>query len=145
MKKVIIAIFVLCSVKSFSQDSVKLTLSIQARDLEYVSAGILRAEIFETVWDSVKIKFRVQTPPAGNALVSVTGYTIDFYNLYLGVKNDPVAKEANCAARFETALRASNQAYLIGLLNAVDSSATTAAQQAFQNVRQAGRSRLRRQ
>jgi hypothetical protein len=128
------------SLKSFSQDSVKITISPQARDLEYISSFIFNDFEGQELFDSCKVKFRVVIPPTGNTSVSITAYTMDWYTTFLRLKNDPTALKANCTSRIEALLRAINQTYLNSKLDLLDIADTNT----FQAMRQFGRDRLRR-
>ena len=139
MKKILSLIVILISLQSFSQDSVKLTFSIQARDVEYV-ASISSMDSDEGFFDSVKHKFRVQNEPTGTTLVPMTLYTIDVLNGFTRLKNDPTALKANCTSRIETILRALNDAYLTGKLDEMDANDTAT----FQTMRQVGRFKLKK-
>ena len=140
MKKLITAIAILISVKSYSQDSTIITISPQTRDIEYLAQYIVHNTEMENIFDSVKIKFRIPVPPTGNTTVSISGYTMDFYRLFVVLKNDATAIKANCTSRIEALLRALNQPYLTSKLDALD----VADAQTFQTMRQFGRDRLRR-
>lgn len=121
------------------QDSVKLTFSPQARDLEYI-ASISSMDYDEGFFDSVKYKFRVQNEPTGNTPVSITLYTIDIITGFQKLKNDPTALKSNCASRIETLLRGLNNVYLTGKLDEIDANDVST----FQTMRQVGRFKLRK-
>ena len=140
MRKLILSIAILLSLKSFSQDSVKVTLSVQARDCEYIGAFAFNHDSLEELWDSLKVKFRVPNPATGNTTVSVTAYTLDWLSVLNRLNNDATALKAQCTKRVSDLLRAVNQPYLTGKLNALD----VADQNTFQSMRQFGRSKLRR-
>ena len=140
MRKLILSIAILLSLKSFSQDSVKVTLSVQARDCEYIGAFAFNHDSLEELWDSFKVKFRVPNPATGNTTVSVTAYTLDWLSVLNRLNNDATALKALCTKRVSDLLRAVNQPYLTGKLNALD----VADQNTFQSMRQFGRSKLRR-
>ena len=140
MKKIILSAVIFLSLASFGQDSVKITITPQARDCEYMGAFLFNDNSLEELYDSIKVKFRVQNPPTGNTTVSVTGYTMDWLNMFRRLKNDQTALKANCTSRLENLLRAVNQVYLTGKLDALD----TADTETFQAFRQLGRNKLRR-
>lgn len=140
MKKIILALAVLISLQSFSQDSVKITITPQARDLEYIGSFIFNSNENEDLYDSLKVKFRIVNPPTGNTTVSVTGYTEDWLRVYNRLINDATALKANCTSRLGTILRAVNQVYLTGKLDDID----VADGQTFQTMRRFGRQKLRR-
>lgn len=136
-----IAICVLVSFNSFSQDSTKVTINVQVRDLEYIGSKIYNITEAEEIYDSIKIKFRISNPPTGNTNVSVTAYTMDWLAVFATLKGNAVAINSNCTSRVESSLRAVGQTYLTNKLDALD----TKYQDVFQNKRQLGRSKLKRQ
>lgn len=140
MKKLLTAIVLIVSLNSFAQDSVKVTLPVQARDLEYIGSFIFNDNSTEELYDSIKVKFRVPNPATGNTTVSVTAYTLDWLSVLNRLNNDATALKAQCTKRVSDLLRAVNQPYLTGKLNALD----VADQNTFQSMRQFGRSKLRR-
>lgn len=140
MKKLIIAICLLVSINSFSQDSTKITISPQTRDLEYIGSFIFNDNSTEELYDSVKLNFRVDTPPTGNTTVAITGYTGDWISVYDRLNNDPVALKSLCVKRIYDLLLAVNQSYLTSKLSAIDQEDQTT----FQALRQFGRSKIRR-
>jgi len=138
MKKLIIIL--LFPFASYSQDSTVISVGAQTRDWEYATQFMYNSTALENIYDSVKIKFRVANPPTGNTVVTISGYTVDFYNLFERLKNDAVSIKNGCTSRIETLLRALNQPYLTGKLDAIDLADT----QTFQTMRQFGRDKLRR-
>jgi len=138
MKKLLIIL--LFPFAAYSQDSTVISIGAQVRDWEYATQFMYNSTALENVFDSVKIKFRIQNPPTGNTVVSVSGYTVDFFNLFQIIKNDATAIKAGCTSRIEVLLRALNQPYLTGKLDAIDLADT----QTFQTMRQFGRDKLRR-
>ena len=141
MKKLLTTICIIISLQSFAQDSVKITITPQVRDLEYIASFAYNDNALENFFDSVKVKFRVQNPPTGNTTVSFTAYTQDWLLIIQKLKHSDIALNANCASRIETLLRAVNQSYLTGKLDESDVDITNS----FQSFRTFGRSRLRRQ
>jgi len=140
MKKIIVGLFLALSFNSFSQDSTKVTINVQARDCEYIGSFAFNLNEVEEVYDSIKIKFRVEVPPTGITDVSITAYTVDWLKVFQMIKEDAVSIKANCTSRIETSLRAVNQIYLTGKLDAIDVSDTDM----FQAKRQFGRAKLKR-
>jgi len=140
MKKLLTAIVLIVSLNSFAQDSVKVTISAQARDLEYIGSFIFNDNSTEDLYDSLKVKFRISNPATGNTTVSITGYTADWLTVINRLNNDATALKALCTKRVVDLLRAVNQPYLTGKLNALDA----ADQNTFQSMRHFGRSKLRR-
>jgi len=140
MKKILLIIAVLFSLNSFCQDTTKITVSCQARDLEYIAALIYTDNAIENLYDSVKTKFRVQSPPTGTTTVSVIGTALDWYIVYEKIQADPVAIKANCTSRVEALLRGVNLIWLTAKLDELLVNDTNE----FQAKRGFGRNRLRR-
>ena len=140
MKKIITIFAVSLSAFCYAQDSVRVTINVQARDCEYIGGFLFNDNTAEDLYDTLKAKFRVANPPTGNTTVSVTGYTQDWLNVASRLNNDATAIKALCTRRVLDLLVAVNQAYLTGKLTALDTSDTIT----FQSHRQFGRSKLRR-
>lgn len=140
MKKILFSFLVLCSLVGRSQDSVKITIAPQTRDLEYIASIGFTDNALENFFDSLKVKFRVPSPPTGNTTVSFTAYTMDWVLLIQRLKTDEVALQANCTSRIEALLRAVGQTYLTAKIDDVDTDKIGV----YTNRRQFGRSRLRR-
>lgn len=139
MKKIISLILLAISLNGLAQDSVKVSLTLQARDIEYL-ASISSKDGDDDFFDAVKHKFLVVNPPTGttNVTFDSTMYIVDVLRVFTKLKNDPTAIKANCATRIETALRALNNVYLTGKLDALDVSDA----QTFQTMRGVGRYKL---
>lgn len=118
-----------------------ITVAPQTRDIEYIYSWAYNNNALESFADSVKVKFRVQNPPTGTTTVSFTAYTMDWIFIIQNLKRDEIALQANCTSRIEALLRAVAQPYLTGKLDDIDVDRANE----FQNKRQFGRSRLRRQ
>ena len=73
MKRIFLSVAIILSLTSFGQDSVKITISPQARDLEYIASFLFNSFEGQELFDSCKIKFRIPSPPTGTTTVSVTG------------------------------------------------------------------------
>lgn len=122
MKKLILSVIAFISISAYGQDSTKIQVSQQSRDIKYI-ASISSKDIEEDFFDAVKSKFRVipANVPIGNTLVVVDSiYTADWVRIYTVLKNDPTALNAGVANRVETVLRAVNQTYLNGRLDAIN-------------------------
>jgi hypothetical protein len=120
MKKIISVLLILISVHVRAQDSVKITITPQCRDVEYISSLIYMEYDGQELFDSIKAKMRVQNPPTGLTTVSLTGYTQDWLAVYTKLNNDAIAIKGGIKLRVETLLRAINQAYLTSRLDAFD-------------------------
>lgn len=140
MKKLILLFLITVQLAAKGQDSTQITIQWQARDIEYAGAFISQMPEFETLYDTVKTKFRVPVPPTGTTTVSVTAYTVDMVELYKRLVNDATALQANSTKRLRDLLVAVNQPYLTGRLDAID----VVAADAFTNGRRYGRFKLRR-
>lgn len=139
MKKVLSLIVIVISINSFSQDSVKVALTFQARDIEYL-AGILSKEDHEEFFQAVRHKFLVANPPTGvtNVAFDSTMYIVDVLKFFTRLNTDVIASNNLCTSRVETILRALNNVYLTGKLDALDTADTNF----FQAGRGFGRFRL---
>jgi hypothetical protein len=140
MKKVFLVLAVLFSINCFSQDSVKVSIAVQARDLGYIGSFVFNSNEFEELYDSIKVKFRVANPATGITTVNITGYTQDWFNVYTRLNNDATALKALCTKRLEALLRAVNQPYLTSKLDAIDAANINS----YQLMGLVGRGKLRR-
>jgi hypothetical protein len=123
MKKLMI-IAALLPFAVMAQDSVKVTVNVQARDLEMTGNFLVSRPELETYFDSVKVKFRVPSPPTGTTTMSITVYTIDWILLMRVLKYDVDCVKAGTTGRIEALLRAVAQGYLTAALDAFDTSDT---------------------
>lgn len=141
--KNIIAILLLIPLFSFPQsDSAKITVTIQARDCEYMGFFISHHEDYEDLFDAMKTKFRVANPPSGtNNVVIDTIYTIQWLRVSERLRADPHAIGGNVYSRVDAALRAINNVYLTSRLDEMNSRDVNI----FTDYRLVGRFRLRRQ
>jgi len=139
MKKILSLIAVFISLNSFGQDSVKVSLTIQARDIEYMAA-LFSKETDDDFFDAVKHKFLVSDPPTGvtNVTFDSTLYIVDILRGFTRLKHDETAISAGCTDRVEAILRALNNIYLTGKLDQLDADNT----QTFQTMRGVGRRKL---
>ena len=144
MKKVFFAISMLFCLSSFAQQDsslIKITVSPQARDIEYISSIFYNNNDIEDFYDTVKSKFRVQNPPVGFTTVAFAATLQDWYVIFQRLINEPIALKSGCTTRIEALLRATGQSYLITKLNNINTSDTDS----FQSMRIFGRNRLRKQ
>jgi hypothetical protein len=139
MKKVLaILLFLPFAVKA--QDSVKISVTVQARDLELMGF-VCSFDQDEEWFDSVKVKFRVQNPPTGNTQVTIGNiYTTDWVRAYSRIHWNHVAVKAGAVGRVSQALKNVNQAYLTSKIAQLESGDTTE----YINLRSAGRLSLRK-
>ena len=92
------------------------------------------------MFDSLKLKFRVQSPPTGSTEVTVIAYTVDWINLYSNLNSDVIAVHNNITSRLKTLLQAVNQSFINTFITSLD----TQNQDAQSNGRTYGRFRLRK-
>lgn len=140
MKKLLTIVAFLFTIKSYSQDSVVVVIHPQYRDMEFLGITISGDYFLENIYDSLKVKFRIPSPPTGTTTAPLGAYTVDWVNLMTRLKNDPAAIKGGTAGRIEILLRGINQVFLTSRLDALDASDAAA----FQAFRLAGRQRLRR-
>jgi len=120
------------------KDSVEITLSIQARDVEYISGFIWNNEFYESLVDSIKPAYRKLVNPTPTTVVKVTGYTKDFIEVVKMLRNDVCAIKNNSDTRLISLLSALNIPYIntkITEFNNADNSQ-------FQYGRSAGKRKL---
>ncbi len=95
-----------------AEDSVEITLSIQARDIEYISGFIFNNESFENLVDSIKPTYRKLNNPTATTAVKITGYTKDFIDILKLIRSDGTAIKNNVDARLTSLLSALNVPYI---------------------------------
>lgn len=143
MKKVIT---ILAVIFAFTQtlkaqtvdDSVEITLSIQARDVEYISGFIWNNEFYENLVDSIKHAYRKLVNPTFATPVIINGYTKDFIEVVKMLRNDVCAIKNNSDTRLISLLSALNVPYI----NTKIKGFTDADNSQFQHGRSAGKWRL---
>ena len=94
------------------KDSVEITLSIQARDVEYISGFIWNNDFFFFLFDSIKPAYRKLVNPTPTTVVKVTGYTKDFIEVVKMLRNDVCAIKNNSDTRLISLLSALNIPYI---------------------------------
>jgi hypothetical protein len=139
MKKLLTIVAILFSFNAFAQAE-NVTITPQARDLEFIATVIYIDTAFENMYDSIKSKFRVLTPPTGNTTVSITATSLDWLAVFKRINRNHTAIKANCNSRINTLLRAANVTYLTTNLDNLDAQDATD----FQDDRRIGRIILRR-
>lgn len=143
MKKIIfLLLFIPLLSVAQDNDNTKVTVTIQARDCEYIGHIIAFNENYEDLFDAMKVKFRIASPPTGTTNVTIDTIPI---KQWLGVssqlRTDPYSVGGSVLTRYEAALRAANNTYMNGRLDAVASTDTDI----FTSRRLFGRDRLRKQ
>lgn len=145
MKNIIIILLAISPLLGYSQiDSaaIKINLSVQARDVEYIGSFIPNKDEYEDIFDAAKSKFRVANPPSGNTNVAIDSITVKtWYLISDKLRKDYIAIQANIFSRIDALLRAKNIPYLTRLLN----EANAYDMQLYINTRQFGRFKLRKQ
>jgi hypothetical protein len=142
MKNIIFLLLFLPILSEAQNDSAKVTVTIQARDCEFIGFYIAHAPEFEDLFDGMKVKFRVTTPPTGTTNVIVDTIPIgQWLSLSAKLRTDPYAIGGSVFSRYDAALRAANNSYMTARLDAMNTGDT----EVFTNFRLAGRGRLRKQ
>ena len=120
------------------KDSVEITLSIQARDVEYISGFIWNNDFYENLVDSIKPAYRKLVNPTATTPVLVKGYTKDFIEVVKMLRNDVCAIKNNADTRIINLLNALNVPYI----NTKITGFTDADNSQFQYGKSAGKWRL---
>jgi hypothetical protein len=141
MKKTFVAIFLFSALAINAQDSLKVTVAVQARDLDQVSSKIYNNYSQQEVFDSLKAKYRIANPASGITTVNITAYTIDWIQLFQIINNDIVAVKGGTAGRLAALLKGAGQVYLNNRIDTILSADTA---QVIQE-RAIGRLKARRQ
>lgn len=94
------------------KDSVVITLSIQARDVEYISGFIWNNDFYENLVDSIKPAYRKLVNPTATTPVIINGYTKDFIEVVKMLRNDVCAIKNNSDTRLISLLSALNIPYI---------------------------------
>ena len=94
------------------KDSVEITLSIQARDVEYISGFIWNNDFYENLVDSIKPAYRKLVNPTATTPVVIKGYTKDFIEVVKMLRNDVCAIKNNSDTRLISLLSALNIPYI---------------------------------
>jgi hypothetical protein len=94
------------------KDSVEITLSIQARDVEYISGFIWNNDFYENLVDSIKPAYRKLVNPTATTPVIIKGYTKDFIEVVKMLRNDVCAIKNNSDTRLISLLSALNIPYI---------------------------------
>jgi len=94
------------------KDSVVITLSIQARDVEYISGFIWNNDFYESLVDSIKPAYRKLVNPTATTPVVIKGYTKDFIEVVKMLRNDVCAIKNNADTRLISLLSALNIPYI---------------------------------
>lgn len=144
MKK-LITILLLSPLFGFAQidsSAVKINVSIQARDAEYIGSFISFKEEYDELFDQFKLKMRIANAPTGNTVVAIDSISVKTWlSVSNHIRKDYIAIQGGVHTRLDAILRAKNNAYLTRLLN--DSNTFDTRQ--YTDRRQIGRFNIRRQ
>lgn len=143
MKKIIFLLLI--SNVAFAQiDSnlLKVTVTVQARDFDFLGSFITNKLEYEDLYDAVKVKYRIPNPPTNQ-----TGVTLDTIPIYqwlhviTKLRNDPLAILGSVYQRVGDVLAASSNTYLSNKITAARTSDTAS----YLQTRTVGRFQIRRQ
>ena len=138
--KYLIIVLVLIASKLNAQDTVKISVTLQARDAEFIGYYISFNEQFENLFDSTKLFFRVPSPPTGTTTIKIDSIPIyQWLGVSLRLRNNPLAILGGVHSRVATALTNVNNSYLNSRLSAMDAEDTSD----YMRIRVLGRFKLR--
>lgn len=124
-------------------DSVKITLSVQARDLEFITFSLFERPEYEDLYDSVKVAFRnKQNPPQGSTAVPITAIAADWFRVYQSLIQNELAWHSGTKNRFEALLTAAAASH--PFITDKLTSLTAYLDNSFTEARRQGRQKLRR-
>lgn len=142
--KNLITILLLSPLSGFAQiDSslVKINVSIQARDAEYIGSFIAYQQSYDELFDQFKLKMRIATPPVNQSLVAIDSISVGTWLMVANhIRKDYIAIQGGVYTRLNVILRAKNNAYLTRLLN----DANTFDQRQYVDKRRSGRYNIRK-
>jgi hypothetical protein len=143
MKK-LITILLLSPLFGFAQidsSAVKINVSIQARDAEYIGEHIAFKQEYDLLFDALKSKMRIDNPPINQTLVVIDSISVGTWlSLSNHIRKDYIAIQAGVFTRLDAILRAKNNSYLTRLLN----DANTFDIRQYTDRRKSGRVNIRR-
>jgi len=121
--------------------AVKINVSIQARDAEYIGEFIAFKKEYDLLFDALKTKMRVANPPLNQTLVAIDSISVSTWlSVSNHIRKDYIAIQAGIFTRLDAILRARNNAYLTRLLN----DANTFDIRQYTDRRRSGRFNIRR-
>ena len=141
MKKIFTAIAILVSIITNAQDSIRVTITPQARDVDHILFYVYNDNSTEDLYDSIKVRYRVQNAPENTQTVSLNGYTADWVTAMQKLNVDYIAIDAGTRDRVRALLLAVNQPYLTAKINSMTAANIATAQ----TIRTFGRFKGRRQ
>lgn len=143
MKKLIL-ILLLSPLFGFAQidsASVKINVSIQARDAEYIGSFIAYQQSYDELFDELKTKMRIAKPPINQNLVTLDSISVSTWlSVANHIRKDYIATQKGVFSRLDAMLRANNNKYLTRLLN----DAVSFDNRQYINNRQSGRKNIRK-
>lgn len=104
----------------FYNDSAKLKInvSIQARDAEYIGSFIAYQQNYDEVFDQLKTKMRIANPPINQSLVAIDSIPVrTWLSIMQQLRMDYIAVQAGVFTRVDAILRERNNAYMTSILN----------------------------
>lgn len=118
--KIILILLLLPSVCFSQSDSsrFKISITINARDCEYITLVMEKTNKFEALDSTLKNKFRVSSPPSGSTNVvvdSVEGRA--WLDIMRSLSIDITALHANCFKRVSDAIRLTNSVWIVNRLD----------------------------
>lgn len=143
MKKLIIILLLspLFSMAQVDSSAVKINVSIQARDAEYIGSFISFKEEYDELFDQLKLKMRIVNPPSGNTVVAIDNISVKVWlSVAHNIRTDYLAIQGGVFTRIDAILRAKNNAYLTRNLNESNTFDT----KEYQDKRKSGRFNIRR-
>lgn len=143
MKSILFALLLFATVvKAQDNEETKVTVILQARDCEFIGLYVAHAPEFEELFDAMKAKFRIASPPSGSTAVTIDTIPIgQWLNVSAKLRTSPYAIIGSVWARYDAALRTAGNTFMTARLNATDAADT----EVFTNYRLVGRAKLRRQ
>lgn len=143
MKSILFALLLFATVvKAQDNEETKVTVILQARDCEFIGLYVAHAPEFEELFDAMKAKFRIASPPSGTTVVTIDTIPIgQWLNVSAKLRTASYAIIGSVWARYDAALRTASNTFMTAQLNAMDAADT----EVFTNYRLVGRAKLRRQ
>lgn len=146
MKKILLLIIFITSLKSYSQadsNTVKIGVAITFKELNYLGSFIYNNDdLFGDLADTVKVKYRGQADPSEATNVTITGTIGAWLAVVNRLRSDNIAILNNVFKKIDDALKLlTTQTFLIRQL-AIHDAADVAT---YQAVKQFGKFKNRRQ
>lgn len=151
MKKVIFLLAVISvalAASAQTTDSVRIdsnklyvkNVAMQARDLESLTSLLTSSELYEDMYNIAATKFRVNTPPSGNDVVTLDSVRVDaLLGISQYIRSVPYVMAVNFSSRVDNTLKAIPNTYLQRILASIDAMYVNS----YQDQRKEGKRRLR--